>query len=172
MPFQMKDQLSKPVFFYFVSITVKMEKPKQRQVSVQCCYFNFVVHILYSPCPVTPDGRGFITHGWSPGSRVDASCRLPRLLQWRVGRVLTAYSRGGGSGVASLIGSRLPNSHFSPLCFARRGEPCLYTMLQCRRAGKVDSDRRSVFRGRLIWAEIRNILGITLLNWPYAVVLR
>lgn len=89
-----------------------------------------------SPCPVTPDGRGFITQGWSPGSRVDASCRLPGFLQWRVGRVLTAYSRGGGSGFASLIGSRLPNSHFSPKRFAHHGEPCRATMLHRRSCGQ------------------------------------
>ena len=103
---------------------------------VQRRYFNFVVHILYLHAPSHPTGgvslrmAGLLARGsMHPAAFPDCSSGFG-------GRVLSAYSRGGGFGIASLIGSRLPNSHFSPLCFARCGEPCWDTMLQCRSVGQ------------------------------------
>jgi len=72
-----------------------------------------------SPLPVTPDRiYGFSTWqvSWLAGHRAPPPSRIAPVAVWRA---LSAYSRGGGSGLRSRNGSPSPDSRFGPICFAR-----------------------------------------------------
>jgi hypothetical protein len=79
---------------------------------------------------------------------------------------------GAASELHPYLGQAYRIPIFPHMCFARRGEPCCGTMRFEGMWVKADSDTPDVFRGAVISAKIRNILGITLPNWPYPVVLR
>ena len=63
--------------------------------------------------------------GWSPGLRMITLTSPSReKSQWHMTRA-TAYSRGGGCGFGSRIGSPIPHSQLIPRRFASGGEPCM-----------------------------------------------
>jgi hypothetical protein len=125
----------------------------------------FVV-IVFSFVPSHPTAYVVIhMQGWSPGSRVEAFWRLPRPydpVTWC--QTLAAYSRGGGCGFGSLIGSPISAFPFDPwtLCAVHR-VPCMGSdgpeslqpsrpiATSCRSLTKCWSARNSASKRNILW---------------------